>query len=453
MEKRKGSDDLISAGQDILDSVNYALKSGDYSKLTSDITKTVNQATRQVASSVSASMQEAAGQMGQASGTARDNASRVFGNSDFRTEVNRVFGGVSDRRNNFSARDVSQMTGLGKQILGWSGFGLFALLSLGSFALMFIPVLRMAGLMSGFGFAAAAAAFCRMALLGAKDHKLADTYRRYGNLIQDKEVISIRDLARLAGQTEDEVKVNLKKMRENDYLPLVHFDRDMSTIILTDQAYKQYLDWERERDQRREQEANMSPAEREILELTQEGENYIREVRAANDRISDHAMTAKLDRLEQIMRNIFENVKKHPESARDIRRMIDFYLPTIQKLLDAYIELDSQSGHLDNVKRTKAQIEDSMDIINDAFEKLLNDLFQNVLFDVSSDISVMETMMRQDGLSGKSIRDYESGLSFGSGATASAAGPGQTQTAAVEAPFGDRDYASALAGSAQKEEN
>lgn len=197
----------------------------------------------------------------------------------------------------------------------------------------------------------------------------------------------------------------------------------------------------------------MSPAEREILELTQEGENYIREVRAANDRIPDHAMTAKLDRLEQIMRNIFENVKKHPESARDIRRMIDFYLPTIQKLLDAYIELDSQSGHLDNVKRTKAQIEDSMDIINDAFEKLLNDLFQNVLFDVSSDISVMETMMRQDGLSGKSIRDYESGLSFGSGATASAAGPGQTQTAAAEAPFGDRDYASALAGSAQKEEN
>ncbi len=448
MEKRNGSDDLISAGQDILDSVNYALKSGDYSKLTSDITKTVNQATRQVASSVSASMQEAAGQRGQTSG-----ASRVFGNSDFRTEVNRVFGGVSDRRNNFLARDVSQMTGLGKQIFGWSGFGLFVLLSIGCFALMLIPAVRIAGVMSGLGFAAAAAAFCRLALLGAKDHKLADTYRRYGNLIQDKEVISIRDLAHLAGQTPEEVKANLRRMQENGYLPLVHFDRDMSTIILTDQAYQQYLDWEKERDRRREQEANMSPAEREILELTQEGEKYIREVRAANDRIPDHAMTAKLDRLEQIMRNIFENVKKHPESARDIRRMIDFYLPTIQKLLDAYIELDSQSGHLDNVKRTKAQIEDSMDIINDAFEKLLNDLFQNVLFDVSSDISVMETMMRQDGLSGKSIRDYESGLSFGSGATASAAGPGQRQTAAAEAPFGDRDYASALAASAQKEEN
>ena len=213
-----------------------------------------------------------------------------------------------------------------------------------------------------------------------------------------------------------------QQMQEKGYLPLIHFDKDKSTIILTDQAYQQYLDWEKENEVKRAQEASMSPAEREVLALTREGEKYIRNVRQANDRISDHAMTSKLDRLEKIMQNIFENVKKHPESARDIRRMIDFYLPTIQKLLNAYIELDSQPDQLENVKRTKLQIEESMDTINDAFEKLLNDLFQNVLFDVSSDISVMETMMKQDGLSGQSIRDYESGLQFGTGAGATASG-------------------------------
>lgn len=421
MEKRKSSDDLINAGQDILDSVNYALNSGDYSKLTSDISKTVNQATRQVASSVSSSMR-ADGQIGQAARKVQESASRVFGNSDFRTEVNRVFGGVSDRKNNFLARDISQMTGLGKQIFGWSGFGLFLFLSIMFFTLMLIPAIRPVGFIGGLSFSFAAVASLRMAFIGAKDRKLVDIYHRYGNLIRDREAISIQDLAGLAGQNEEEVRNNLKQMQEKGYLPLIHFDKDKSTIILTDRAYQQYLDWEKENEAKRAQEASMSPAEREVLALTREGEKYIRNVRQANDRISDHAMTSKLDRLEKIMQNIFENVKKHPESARDIRRMIDFYLPTIQKLLNAYIELDSQPDQLENVKRTKLQIEESMDTINDAFEKLLNDLFQNVLFDVSSDISVMETMMKQDGLSGQSIRDYENGLQFGTSAGATASG-------------------------------
>ncbi len=109
-------------------------------------------------------------------------------------------------------------------------------------------------------------------------------------------------------------------------------------------------------------------------------------------------MSDKLYRLENIMNRIFEKVKKNPGSADDLHKLMNYYLPTTKKLLDAYVELDKQAGQGENVQQTKAEISTAMDTINEAFEKLLDSMFQDMAWDISSDISVMKTMMAQDGL-------------------------------------------------------
>jgi len=101
------------------------------------------------------------------------------------------------------------------------------------------------------------------------------------------------------------------------------------------------------------------------------------------------------------MHRIFEQVKKQPESAAGLRRFMDYYLPTTEKLLDAYVELDRQPVKGDNITKTKQEIDEAMDVINDAFENLLNSMFENMAWDISSDISVMKTMLAQDGLTEK----------------------------------------------------
>ena len=95
---------------------------------------------------------------------------------------------------------------------------------------------------------------------------------------------------------------------------------------------------------------------------------------------------------------IFEQVKKDPETADDLHKLMNYYLPTTKKLLAAYVELDKQAGNGENVQQTKNEIDAVMDTINEAFEKLLDSLFQDMAWDISSDISVMKTMMAQDGL-------------------------------------------------------
>ena len=115
-------------------------------------------------------------------------------------------------------------------------------------------------------------------------------------------------------------------------------------------------------------------------------------------------MSQKLDRLKVIITRIFEEVGKNPALASDLRKFMNYYLPTTKKLIDVYREMDKETIISENVTKTKREIEDTIDTINQAFENLLNSFFEEKALDVSSDISVLHTMLAQEGLTG---RDFE----------------------------------------------
>lgn len=78
-----------------------------------------------------------------------------------------------------------------------------------------------------------------------------------------------------------------------------------------------------------------------------------------------------------------------------------YYLPTTWKLIDAYRDMETQKIDGPNIAATKQEIEQTLDTINTAFENLLDSFYQDTAWDISSDISVMQTMMAQDGLTKK----------------------------------------------------
>ena len=77
---------------------------------------------------------------------------------------------------------------------------------------------------------------------------------------------------------------------------------------------------------------------------------------------------------------------------------MDYYLPTTVKLLEAYAQMDAQPVGGENIQTAKKEIEDTLDTLNTAFEKLLDSLFQETAWDISSDISVLNTLLAQEGL-------------------------------------------------------
>ena len=102
--------------------------------------------------------------------------------------------------------------------------------------------------------------------------------------------------------------------------------------------------------------------------------------------------------MEFLVKKIFERIEQHPEQVDDIRRLLKYYLPTTVKLLQAYAELESQSVDTETIQNSKKEIEATLDTLNEAFEKMLDGLFQDTAWDVSSDISVLHTMLAQEGL-------------------------------------------------------
>ena len=115
----------------------------------------------------------------------------------------------------------------------------------------------------------------------------------------------------------------------------------------------------------------MSPEILEMISTT--GDEYIRTIREANDDIPGEVISEKLERLEQVVRRIFESVKKHPEQKKEMDKFMDYYMPTTLKLVNAYREFDALEVKGENITNAMQEIENTLDTISLAFEKLLDD--------------------------------------------------------------------------------
>jgi hypothetical protein len=59
----------------------------------------------------------------------------------------------------------------------------------------------------------------------------------------------------------------------------------------------------------------------------------------------------------------------------------------------------------DNISRSKREIEETLDTLNDAFSQLFDDLYQDTSMDISSYISVLNTLLAKDGQTGQKMKE------------------------------------------------
>ncbi len=129
-----------------------------------------------------------------------------------------------------------------------------------------------------------------------------------------------------------------------------------------------------------------------------QGEAFLTEIRRCNDLIPGEEISQKISRMELIVQKIFHRLESDPEIVDDLKKMMDYYLPMTIKLLRAYADMDAQPVQGQTITASKQEIEQTLDTLNLAFERLLDSIFQETAMDVSSDISVLQTLLAQEGL-------------------------------------------------------
>ena len=233
-------------------------------------------------------------------------------------------------------------------------------------------------------------------------------YRMYGEISR---------LADGTGRREKYVVKDLQKMLALGIFPEGHLDQQKTCFMLNDIVYRQYLEAENSR-KLREAESQKTQTERsapqtpqpesasdaakeqmsELQAMVAEGAEYIRKLRDLNDKIPGEVISAKLFSLENLLRDIFDSVRTHPEQMPRMHKLMSYYLPTTLKLVESYEAFDKIGSPGPDIVKAKAEIENTLDTINEAFRELLNNLFQDAVFDATTDAQVLKSMLAREGL-------------------------------------------------------
>ena len=142
----------------------------------------------------------------------------------------------------------------------------------------------------------------------------------------------------------------------------------------------------------------------ELDELIRQRDLALSEMHRLNDSIEDPKISAQIDHMEAVTAKIIAHVVEHPRKLPQIRKFLNYYLPTTLKLLNAYDRMDAAGISGANIDGTMGKIETMMDTVATAFDRQLDALFGDEALDISTDITVMENMLARVGLAGESLR-------------------------------------------------
>lgn len=151
----------------------------------------------------------------------------------------------------------------------------------------------------------------------------------------------------------------------------------------------------------KEPEKPVSTGNADIDKLLEEGKRAIGEMSRLRDSITEPGVKEKTDKVIGVTEKIFLHLRDDPGDYKRVKHFADFYLPTTIKLLHTF----ERMGRLDiggnNVKGTMTRIEDILDMTIEGYTKQLDALFANEALDIETDIEVLKTMLKKQGLAGR----------------------------------------------------
>ena len=394
----KTNQEWEALGRNIQEIVDKAVSAADYQKLNQTIRQAVDvgaEAVRKAVDTARTTERKPASPPGDAKQgqvLTQKQVERLYGNTNGRTAkaIAKIVGG-------------SMLTAVGFVLL----LGSLVLAAMVGLEMMFLsPIaVSLVGLLSGGGLLTG----------GILNMNRIGRFKKYCRTLGQKTYCTLEKLARSVGKPEKYVRKELLKMTQQGLFLEGHLDHEEKNFIVSDETYRQFeqsrlqLLQNQQRaalEQTAKTQSGHSPQVQEVLDR---GAAYIAQIRRCNDAIPGVVISEKISRIELMVQRIFHRAEEHPEVIPDLKKMMDYYLPMTVKLLNAYAEMDAQPVQGETILNSKREIEGTLDTLNRAFEKLLDELFADTALDVSSDISVLHTLLAQEGLTEDELQKARKG--------------------------------------------
>ena len=161
-----------------------------------------------------------------------------------------------------------------------------------------------------------------------------------------------------------------------------------------------------EQQERQAEEKQAQPLKKsygpEIDPILEEGNRALSEMGRLYMSIKDVEVRQKINEIMRITDKITQDAINDPSDIPQIKKFMNYYLPTTIKLLNAYDRMSAQGIEGENLDKSMKNINEMLDAAIVAYKKRLDSLFANQALDIETDIEVMNTMLAREGLTGGS---------------------------------------------------
>ena len=222
-------------------------------------------------------------------------------------------------------------------------------------------------------------------------------FKSYTDAIDENGYGQIEDMAKKTGRSKNKVIKDLRRYIKNGNFIEGHIVEDDTIFLASDELYSFYKSSliSREKNMKKEQEIASNQDLKNLIDACQ---NQIEKIRDISADIDNLGVKNKVLDIEGAINNIVDAIKKYPDQIRILDRFTSYYMPTTVKLLESYRDIESKGISTSDIDKVKLDIESTLDTIKLAYDKLLDQISAIDTMDINSDISVLKTMLSQDGL-------------------------------------------------------
>ncbi len=236
---------------------------------------------------------------------------------------------------------------------------------------------------------------------GNKKQKPLRTLRTYLAVLGLRGSCTVAELAAATLTGEQEVVSTIMDAVGKGLLPGLYFGTGQQRIYLGENAYEESI---KEAPATAKNAAHTSTTGNpEVDAILAEGRQFVVRLAALTGEVKDPAVITALSGICHTSEQILTQVAKSPEKAGQIHKFMTYYLPTTLKLVETYNQVENSGLSGENTGNIKANIQSVLGTMSTSFGTLLDSLFQEEALDVSTDITVLKSLLAEEGLGGMQI--------------------------------------------------
>lgn len=179
-----------------------------------------------------------------------------------------------------------------------------------------------------------------------------------------------------------------------------HNKRDMERLRQEELARQEQEKARQAEEERiRREKASMIPltGNQEADNVILRGQEMLKTIREENSAIPDETLSAQMDTLADKCDQILRTVSEAPSKAPHVRKFINYYLPTTLKVLANYRTMQQRGVSYSEMSQARDSAVRCMNMVLTACQKQIDALHKENMLDISTDIDVMEQMLKRDG--------------------------------------------------------